>query len=555
VAWEMGRWIMSNRSYSQVVLDATEEYIEHLKSLPTNQLPSPRDAASELMSRTVDEIELENSVKVRSQKFPVPRNLSLVQVAMLVPVYFKVVRISCAGESTDESRDLLGVYQTDEPNMGLYATDDATLRRTIRLFRFDITKRDFEEVQVHLRDLAPRMSRCVNPDYIPVNNGIFDYRSKQFHAFSPDVVLLSKCRINYNPNAWNVLIHNDTDGTDWDVVSWMNSLSDDPQVVLLLWQIVGAIIRPFVSWDKFILLYSESGSNGKGTLCELLRQLCGEGTYASIPLSDMGKDFMLEPLTHATAVIVDENDVGTYIDKAAILKAIVTHDVIQINRKYMNPIAYRFFGLVVQCINELPRIKDKSDSFYRRMLMVPMPKCFTGHERKYIKQEYLHRPDVLEYVLKLVLESNYDTFTVPKACLDLQAEYKEYNDPLRQFTAEILPLCRWHLLPFTFLYDLYKAWLRINQPSGAPVGRNTFIKELIKIACDNPEWICLDKSRKIPTQIKSHGIHLMPGPEPLIGEYNLTGWINGANQQALYCPKLNDGYRGLVRRSFVKYLT
>ena len=124
VAWEMGRWIMSNRSYSQVVLDATEEYIEHLKSLPTNQLPSPRDAASELMSRTVDEIELENSVKVRSQKFPVPRNLSLVQVAMLVPVYFKVVRISCAGESTDESRDLLGVYQTDEPNMGLYATDD-----------------------------------------------------------------------------------------------------------------------------------------------------------------------------------------------------------------------------------------------------------------------------------------------------------------------------------------------------------------------------------------------------------------------------------------------
>lgn len=68
----------------------------------------------------------------------------------------------------------------------------------------------------------------------------------------------------------------------------------------------------------------------------------------------MGKDFMLEPLTHATAVIVDENDVGTYIDKAAILKAIVTHDVIQINRKYMNPIAYRFFGLVVQCINELP---------------------------------------------------------------------------------------------------------------------------------------------------------------------------------------------------------
>ena len=39
--------------------------------------------------------------------------------------------------------------------------------------------------------------------------------------------------------------------------------------------------------------------------------LCGPGTYASIPLSNFSKDFMLEPLTRATAIIVDENDVGT----------------------------------------------------------------------------------------------------------------------------------------------------------------------------------------------------------------------------------------------------
>src|SRR5699024_9279895 len=101
------------------------------------------------------------------------------------------------------------------------------------------------------------------------------------------------------------------------------------------------------------------------------RQLCGSGSYASIPLADMGKDFMLEPLTRASAIIVDENDVGTFIDKAANLKAIITHDVIQMNRKFKAPIAYQFYGFMVQCLNELPNVKDKSDSFFRRQLFVP----------------------------------------------------------------------------------------------------------------------------------------------------------------------------------------
>src|SRR5699024_12115213 len=114
--------------------------------------------------------------------------------------------------------------------------------------------------------------------------------------------------------------------------SWMKELSDDSEIVNLLWEILGAIIRPLVPWNKSAWFYSEKGNNGKGTLCELMRQLCGSGSYASIPLADMGKDFMLEPLTRASAIIVDENDVGTYIDKAANLKAIITNDVIQINK-------------------------------------------------------------------------------------------------------------------------------------------------------------------------------------------------------------------------------
>ena len=364
-----------------------------------------------------------------------------------------------------------------------------------------------------------------------------------------ETLFLSKSRVNYNPYASNVTIHNNEDGTDWDVESWMNGLSDDAGIVNLLWEIMGAVIRPHVHWNKSAWFYSESGNNGKGTLCSLMRSLCGAGTCTSIPLSDFGKEFMLEPLMHASAIIVDENDVGGYIDRAANLKAIITNDVIQLNRKFKSPVAYQFFGFMVQCLNELPKIRDRSDSFYRRQLFVPFKKCFTGSERRYIKEDYLKRREVLEYVLARVLHMNYYELSEPEACRNALADYKEFNDPIRQFMTEMEPLFAWDLLPFSFLYDLYKAWFRLNFPSGTIIGRNNFVRDLVAMLGDFPEWYCEGRAKAIRPAGR------MNAPEPLIAEYGLTEWMNplyrGKNEDnnILCRPILRTMYNGLLRKN------
>ena len=123
---------------------------------------------------------------------------------------------------------------------------------------------------------------------------------------------------------------------------------------------------------------------------------------------------------------------------------------------------------MVQCINFLPRVNDKTSSFYRRLLMVPFDKCFTGMERKYIKDDYLNRKEVLEYVLHKVLKDmpSYYEFDIPDVSEALLGEYKTFNDPVRQFAEEILPQLSWDLVPFKFLYDLFKEWYKENIPSG-----------------------------------------------------------------------------------------
>lgn len=385
-----------------------------------------------------------------------------------------------------------------------------------------------------LREDAPRRHQCLHRDLVAVGNGVFHYGTepadlivagrafhftppKTLHPFDPALTFLAKCHVDYVANPPNPVI-DQPDGTPWDVVSWLEDLfrdADDPEftqrhqgLAALVWEIIGAIIRPHVSWGgKTAWFYSEQGNNGKGTICRLLRNLCGPGAHTSIPLADFGKEFALEPLIRASAIIVDENDVGTFIDQAANLKALVTNDPIQINRKYRMPVTFQFWGLMVQCLNEFPRVKDKSESFYRRQLFVPFTRSFTGRERPAIKEDYLQRREVLEYVLWHALHraggastpGRFYRFSEPPATRAVLAEYKETNDPVRAFWAEFRDRFVWDLLPFTFLYELYKAWFaEMSPPKGSPpVSHKQFVTDLVAIVRADDQWHCPDKNRKI----------------------------------------------------------
>lgn len=535
------------RTLSEILESCTVDY---LSSLDKTNPPPHRDIEKGILERVSYAIAVENTVRDAPNRLPRIHELKCAQIADVISYLYDVKRIAMNNVDTDPDYDIIGVYQTDGPDKGLYATDEDSIRKIARLYKYSLTKKDTEEILTALRDKSPRAKRCLDRDLVPVNNGIFDYKTKKLMPFTPDLVFLTKSRVDYNPNAKNIIIHNDNDNTDWDVESWFETLSDDPEIIQLLWEILGAIIRPNVRWDKSAWLYSESGNNGKGTLCELMRNLCGPGSHASIPLASFSSDFMLEPLVRASAIIVDENDVGLYIDQSANLKAVITNDVIMINRKFKSPIAYQFFGFMVQCLNEFPRIKDKSDSFARRQLFVPMDKCFTGHVREYIKSDYICRKEVLEYVLLKVLHTNYYKLSEPSVSKAILQEYRMFNDPIRQFYDEIVESqCKWSLLPFAFLYDVYKSWFRENVPNGSVQGRNKFIQDITILTASSPTWCCDDKNKRIRVA------NLMDGPEPLILRYNVTNWTNpkytGEDPKRICTPVLAESYRGLVRRSAV----
>jgi putative DNA primase/helicase len=531
------------KTQNEITKQVTTKY---LAGLDLAKLPTPATIEESLIAATNKEFMVENTGRTGTHRINLLKRLSFSQVAQILITLHRVVRIAPSGKNTDRDYDLLAIYVADGEDEGIYATSEDQIRSIARWYNRELTINDSREVMTVLREEAPRVTRCSDRDLIAVNNGIFHYGTKQLQPFKPEYVFLSKARVDYIENALSPGIQT-PDGDTWEVESWMHTLSDDDEIVALLWEVLGAIVRPHVRWNKSAWFYSDVGNNGKGTLVELMRNLVGAASYASIPISDFGKDFLLEPLTRASAILVDENDVGTFIDKAANLKAIITNDVISINRKYKTPIAYQFWGFMVQCLNEFPRIKDKSESFYRRQLFVPFTKSFTGAEKRYIKDDYIGRDEVLQYVLRRVLHMNHYTLSEPLATQLVLDEYKGFNDPVRAFWDEFEEAFVWDLLPFPFLYDLYKAWFAKTNPSGSPIGRNVFVGDLVGIVRKSALWHCADKAAKIRPASR------MSSPEPLIARYDLKDWMSqtytGSDplKKSVVYP-LAPNYRGLLRQ-------
>lgn len=419
----------------------------------------------------------------------------------------------------------LVTYEDAGPDEGLYVPAEDRIRRLARQYHYTISSKDLNAVVECVRDSAQLLSESKDGDVVALANGLFNLRTKELRPFSPDVVLTSKASVAFRENATTCPV---IDGW-WSVDEWIRGLANnDLDVDKLFWQVIAALFRPDHSFDKAVLLYSPTGSNGKGTFVELLRNLVGAERVATLSIADFSKPFLPEELRSAFCVLSDENEVGYYLKEAGAFKAWVTHDWTRFNVKYGSMTSIKGRGLCVFCANELPSSKDKSESLYRRFILIPFRKRYVGaDENKAIKNDYLKRPEVLAYVAhKALMWPWFDSFIEPAVCQELLGEMRVENDPVLQFAEEFLPQFVWDLLPWGFLYGVYSAWMRKEVPNGRAVSSREFNKRLTAYVDATPScgWVVPHgadgKQKSMRTQNR------IVGDEPLAVEYDLSNWFD-----------------------------
>lgn len=439
----------------------------------------------------------------------------------------------------------LMTYQATGVNKGLYVFAEDPIYLLASQYNCAISDKDLQVVVRCVRNLVQMLTENKDSHIAVVANGLFDPRPKKLLPFSPDVVLRAKAAVAFPEDVPTRPVMDD----GWNVDDWIRELAnDDPQVEQLLWQVIAALFYPNHAFGKAILLYSPTGSNGKGTFLELLRNLVGVDRVASLSMSDFGDSYVPDSLSDCFAVLSDENEVGNFMRKAAAIKSWVTHDWFRANEKY-GPMSYvKGRGLCVFCINELPVFKDKSESLYRRFIVIPFVKRFVGEdENPAIKNDYLKRPEVLEYVAyKALMMDPFETFIEPDVCKELLGQMREDNDPVLQFAKAFLPQFVWDLLPWKFVYAVYRAWMHDDVPSGRAVSKTVFEDRLKAYVDDNPScgWTVTPAAVRTKNRII--------GEEPLAVEYNIDNWfdmlpVNGSIRKVGTPHNIPISARGLLR--------
>lgn len=315
----------------------------------------------------------------------------------------------------------LHVYVEDE---GIYTANMNYIYRLIYPLEHEFTEREVKDVYFKIKMQCDIKEGITSPYLIPLGNGIYNAKTKQIEPFSPEKVFTTKISTNYVKNAPK---------PKWNFDAWLSEIAcDNQEVIQLLWQIINESVNGNRTRGKYFLLVG-SGANGKGTFQTLLQNLIGMKNISTLKMHEVGERFKPFQMVGKTLNIGDDIS-GNYIEDNSNLQSITTGDYITVEQKGKDSFTAQLKLTMIFSANEIPKIRNKSNGTYRRMIIIPFNADFTGKtEDPTIKEQKLNSNDVLEYVLYQSLQLDFDKFIIPSVVKEVLEEYKEFNNPIVEF--------------------------------------------------------------------------------------------------------------------------
>jgi phage/plasmid-associated DNA primase len=171
----------------------------------------------------------------------------------------------------------------------------------------------------------------------------------------------------------------------------------------------------------------------------------------------------LRTLFNKYANISGELKYGT-LDNTNILKKLSGNDQIRAQKKHQHPFDFINHAKLIFATNELPKTTDRTDSFYRRILLIEFPYQFTGDKekkdliKKIPKKEFEGLAFKCASMLKGMNKKGF-AFTNEKTLSEVQAEYEDLTNPIVTFLREFCLEDKSSSIPKQEFKDKLTSWL------------------------------------------------------------------------------------------------
>lgn len=262
------------------------------------------------------------------------------------------------------------------------------------------------------------------------------------------------------------------------------NLEGDPDRVGILQEWAGYCLVPDTSLQRFLILEGE-GANGKSVYCAMLEALLGPENVSHVPLELWHNRFALAPTVGRLLNIASE--VGE-VDRQAegILKAFVSGDMMNIDRKGREAIEILSFTRLAIATNNRPRFSDRSSGIWRRMLLVPFTVQIPEGERVAGMDKYTwwlrsgEMPAILNWALdglgRLIQRRRFSESESTKEAVE---DYRMESNPAREFLTETFQA---EIEGEVKVKDAYKEYRDWCEASGyKPLGNRAFGKEVKRV--------------------------------------------------------------------------
>ncbi|MBL7130686.1 MAG: hypothetical protein ISS45_04715 [Candidatus Omnitrophica bacterium] len=304
--------------------------------------------------------------------------------------------------------------------------------------------------------VALKTETFVKPDvinsvsFLNVKNGLYDVDNMKLISHTPQVYSINQLNVTYRNNAQCLL--------------WVKTLreifEDDSARIMLLQEYFGYCLTRDTDYEKSLFLFGE-GANGKSVVLYVLEELIGRENCSSIPLEKFNDMHYVAQLRDKLVNIsLETNAKADVYDN--MFKAIVTGDTIAADEKYGQPFQFKPYCKLLFSTNNMPRVKDKTEGYFRRLLVLPFNRQFTVNERN-PKLKYKIAGSELDGIflwalngLNRLRERGY--FEESASMRAVKDEYRKENNNVIIFVDEVCVIDAHAEVKKDELYQAYHDW-------------------------------------------------------------------------------------------------
>ncbi len=233
--------------------------------------------------------------------------------------------------------------------------------------------------------------------------------------------------------------------------------------------------------DQFPVIVGRGGS-GKTILENVIRMILGEHNAVGLNLSDLGKQFGLEPAIGKRLITFSDerNSAQGFRDGLSTILKITGGNDVQAHRK--NKTSVRLGR--VSCLyisNELPRFTDASGAMERRLVIFPFNRVIPANQRdpELFNKLKAEAEGILLFALEGVKKfyAKGGKLHEPKCAADMRRDTLEMANPLLQFVEDALNVSTDARCSLAALYAAYNAWC--IRESERPLTKRSFKEKLM----------------------------------------------------------------------------